>query len=288
MQKILILGSTGMLGHQVYFHLSEEIGFQVFDLSYRSKLREETIICDITDFDSLSEIIKNVRPDVIVNCIGILIKGSNKNPKNSILINAYFPHWLVSVADEIGSKVIHISTDCVFSGKKGGYIETDFRDADDVYGRGKALGEIFSEKHLTLRTSIIGPELKTGGEGLFHWFMEQSDFVNGYTSAYWGGVTTRALSKVISESIVRDLSGLVHITNGEKISKFELLQEFNKQFDRGLEIIPFEGKKVDKSLKTNREELQIQIPSYSEMIAEMRSFLLSHQNLYSSVYPNVR
>lgn len=288
MQKILILGSTGMLGHQVYFHLSEKSDFQIFDLSYRSKLREETIICDITDFDSLSEIIKNVRPDVIVNCIGILIKGSNQNPKNSILINAYFPHWLVSVADEIGSKVIHISTDCVFSGKKGNYFETDFRDADDVYGRGKALGEIFSDKHLTLRTSIIGPELKRVGEGLFHWFMEQSDIVNGYTSAYWGGVTTRELSKVISESIVRDLSGLIHITNGEKISKFELLQEFNEQFNRGLEIIPFEGKKVDKSLKTNRQELQIQIPSYSEMIAEMRSFMLSHQNLYSSVYPNVR
>jgi dTDP-4-dehydrorhamnose reductase len=288
MQKILILGSTGMLGHQVYFHLSEKSDFQIFDLSYRSKLREETIICDITDFDSLSEIIKNVRPDVIVNCIGILIKGSNQNPKNSILINAYFPHWLVSVADEIGSKVIHISTDCVFSGKKGNYFESDFRDADDVYGRGKALGEIFSDKHLTLRTSIIGPELKRVGEGLFHWFMEQSDIVNGYTSAYWGGVTTRELSKVISESIVRDLSGLIHITNGEKISKFELLQEFNEQFNRGLEIIPFEGKKVDKSLKTNRQELQIQIPSYSEMIAEMRSFMLSHQNLYSSVYPNVR
>ena len=288
MQKILILGSTGMLGHQVYFHLSEKSDFQIFDLSYRSKLREETIICEITDFDSLSEIIKNVRPDVIVNCIGILIKGSNQNPKNSILINAYFPHWLVSVADEIGSKVIHISTDCVFSGKKGNYFETDFRDADDVYGRGKALGEIFSDKHLTLRTSIIGPELKRVGEGLFHWFMEQSDIVNGYTSAYWGGVTTRELSKVISESIVRDLSGLIHITNGEKISKFELLQEFNEQFNRGLEIIPFEGKKVDKSLKTNRQELQIQIPSYSEMIAEMRSFMLSHQNLYSSVYPNVR
>lgn len=288
MQKILILGSTGMLGHQVYFHLSEKSDFQIFDLSYRSKLREETIICDITDFDSLSEIIKNVRPDVIVNCIGILIKGSNQNPKNSILINAYFPHWLVSVADEIGSKVIHISTDCVFSGKKGNYFESDFRDADDVYGRGKAMGEIFSDKHLTLRTSIIGPELKRVGEGLFHWFMEQSDIVNGYTSAYWGGVTTRELSKVISESIVRDLSGLIHITNGEKISKFELLQEFNEQFNRGLEIIPFEGKKVDKSLKTNRQELQIQIPSYSEMIAEMRSFMLSHQNLYSSVYPNVR
>lgn len=284
MQKILILGSTGMLGHQVYFHLRKRSIYQVFDLSFRNKLRDDTIICDITDFESLSAIIKNIRPDVIVNCIGILIKGSSDNPKNSILINAYFPHWLVSAADEIGSKVIHISTDCVFSGKKGGYVESDFRDADDVYGRGKALGEIYSDHHLTLRTSIIGPELKENGEGLFHWFMDQHGQVNGYTEAYWGGVTTLELSKVIEISIENSLTGLYHVTNGIPISKFDLLTLFNNVFLRGLVVNQYQGKKVDKSLKSEKVIPGINIPSYEDMLKQMREFMESKSELYQSIY----
>lgn len=288
MNKVLILGSTGMLGHQVYFHLSEKDCFEVFDLSFRNKLREETILCDITDFESLSEIIKNVRPDVIVNCIGILIKGSNQNPKNSILINAYFPHWLASLADQINAKMIHISTDCVFSGKKGGYVESDFRDADDVYGRGKALGEIFSDRHLTLRTSIIGPELKKNGEGLFHWFMNQAHSVNGFTEAFWGGVTTVELAKVIEKCIKEEIFGLYHVTNGIPVSKFDLLSLFNVEFGRNFKINSTEGKKVDKSLKTEYPEIFGPIPSYEDMISEMRSFIISNNSLYSSNYPDVR
>ncbi len=287
MKKILILGSTGMLGHQVVFRLNENPDLQVFDLSFRNKLRDQTIICDVTDFTKLENLIEEICPEFIINCIGILIKGSSENPKNSILINAYLPHFLVSVGDKIGAKVIHISTDCVFSGKKGGYIESDFRDADDVYGRGKALGEIFSVKHLTLRTSIIGPELKNNGEGLFHWFMNQSSEVNGFTQAFWGGVTTTELSKIIEFSIVNDLSGLFHVTNQNPISKFDLLQLLNVEFKKGLRINLVEGKKVDKSLKTMFPETIPQIPDYPQMIYEMRIWMQKNLNLYSSVYPNV-
>ncbi|WP_373398913.1 sugar nucleotide-binding protein [Algoriphagus halophilus] len=130
-------------------------------------------------------------------------KGFSRKSKNSIFINSYFPHWLVSEADKYGGQVIHISTDCVFSGKKGGYIEADFRDADDIYGRGKALGELIGGRHLTLRTSIIGPELKSNGEGLFHWFMNQKGETNGYTKAIWGGVTTFELAKVIKDCVFK-------------------------------------------------------------------------------------
>jgi dTDP-4-dehydrorhamnose reductase len=286
MKKVLILGSTGMLGHQVFFNLEKSKQFEIYDLSFRNKLRAETIICDITDFTKLEVIIKEIAPDVLVNCIGILIQGSNQNPKNSILINAYFPHWLTSVADATGSKVIHISTDCVFSGKKGAYVESDFRDADDVYGRGKALGEIFSNKHLTLRTSIIGPEIKKNGEGLFHWFMNQNVEVNGFTKAYWGGVTTTELSKVIFRAITENLSGLYHVTNGEAISKYELLSLFNKTFDRGVKINSVEGKSVDKSLKSEKPEIDFSIPSYEIMIEEMKTFMSEKESLYSSIYPN--
>lgn len=287
MKSVLVLGSTGMLGHQVFFRLDINPEYQVFDLSFRNKLREETIICDVTDFNRLEQVVKEIKPDFIVNCIGILIKGSNDNPKNSILINAYLPHFLVNVAEEIGSRVIHISTDCVFSGKKGGYLESDFRDADDVYGRGKALGEIFSTNHLTLRTSIIGPELKQNGEGLFHWFMNQSNEVNGYTQAFWGGVTTIELAKIIEESIQKETKGLYHITNGESISKFELLNLFNLEFEKDLKINSVEGKKVDKSLKSEYSGTFSAIPSYNQMINEMKVFMDHYKDLYSSIYPNV-
>lgn len=287
MRKVLVLGSTGMLGHQVVLRLTQNPDFEVFDLSFRNKFREESIICDVTDFDKLAHVIADVQPDFIVNCIGILIKGSNENPKNSILINAYLPHFLAAQGDKIGAKVVHISTDCVFSGKKGGYLESDFRDADDVYGRGKALGEINNENHLTLRTSIIGPELKANGEGLFHWFMSQSNEVNGYSQAFWGGVTTVELAKIVEFSIVNNLSGLFHVTNQKAISKFELLQLFNVEFNKGLRINLVEGKKVDKSLKTLFPEIIPQIPDYPQMIHEMRDFMEKNSNLYNTIYPNV-
>ncbi|WP_297337997.1 SDR family oxidoreductase [Algoriphagus sp.] len=287
MKKVLVLGSTGMLGHQVVLRLSQNPTFEVFDLSFRTKFRAETIICDVTDFQRLDQLINEIQPNIIVNCIGILIKGSNANPKNSILINAYLPHHLVALADSIGSKVIHVSTDCVFSGKKGGYVESDFRDADDVYGRGKALGEIFSDKHLTLRTSIIGPELKTNGEGLFHWFMNQSNEVNGFTQAFWGGVSTVELAKVIDIAMEKKLSGLYHVSNGEAISKFELLNLFNEYFELGIRVNPSLGKEVDKSLKTDHLEFLGLIPSYEEMILEMKRFMQSHPEIYSPIYPHV-
>ncbi|MBY0485819.1 MAG: sugar nucleotide-binding protein, partial [Flavobacteriaceae bacterium] len=154
--KVLILGSTGMLGHVLFNYLKFNSNFEIYDLVYRTKLREESIICDITNKESVKNIITEIKPDYIINCIGVLIHGSNTNPSNSIYINSFFPHYLVSIARAIDSKLIHISTDCVFSGLKGSYLETDFRDADDVYGRSKALGEINNDKDLTIRTSIVG------------------------------------------------------------------------------------------------------------------------------------
>lgn len=274
-KKVLILGSTGMLGHRVVFRLNDNPDFQVFDLSFRNKLRDQTIICDVTDFTKLEKLIQEIRPEFIINCIGILIKGSNENPKNSILLNAYLPHFLVSVGDKIGAKVIHISTDCVFSGKKGGYVESDFRDADDVYGRGKALGEILSDKHLTLRTSIIGPELKSNGEGLFNWVINQKNEVFGYTQAFWSGVTTFELANIIQFSINNGFTGLINITNGEKISKFKILELLNSELNLKLKVIPFEEKKVDKTLKSTYEGFHYKYKSYDGMIKEMCAEYLS-------------
>jgi dTDP-4-dehydrorhamnose reductase len=280
--KVLILGSTGMLGHQVFYNLINDKSFDVYDLSFRNKLRPETIICDVTDFEKLAEVILKIKPNVIVNCIGILIKGANDNPKNAILLNSYLPHWLASQSDQINAKLIHISTDCVFSGSRGSYSENDFRDADDVYGRSKALGEVNSGKHLTIRTSIIGPELKENGEGLFHWFLNQKGDINGFTKAFWGGVTTHECARAINYSIQNEISGLYNLTNGEKISKYEMLIEFNRILKRrDVKIHRIGGKHVDKSLISNRFEIKYKVPGFKIMFEDMVLNMNSNSHLYN-------
>ena len=255
--KVLVLGSTGMLGHVLFDYLQNLGKYELYDVVFRNKLREESIVCDITNRSKLSDVIKEIEPNYIINCIGVLIKGSQDDPSNAIYINAYFPHFLVKTANGINAKVIHISTDCVFSGKKGSYSETDFRDADDIYGRSKALGEFNSENHLTIRTSIVGPELKTNGEGLLHWFLNQTNTINGFKKAFWGGVTTLECAKAIENAITHDLGGLINLTNGLKISKYDMLLLFRDNFpNNNITINGVDGKEVDKSLISERSDFK--------------------------------
>ncbi|MDN3686517.1 dTDP-4-dehydrorhamnose reductase family protein [Cyclobacterium jeungdonense] len=284
MKKVLILGSTGMLGHQVYYKFNSLNKFEIFDISFRRQLRKESIICDITKLDELEKLLVKIDPDYIINCVGILIKGSSEDPANAIFINAYFPHWLASTAALVHAKLIHISTDCVFSGKSGGYQETDYRDADDVYGRSKALGEINDSTNLTLRTSIVGPELKANGEGLFHWFMNQQNTINGFKKSYWGGVTTVELSNVIAFCLDQESVGLINISNGEKISKYDLLNIFKEIFNKKIDINSVDGKEIDKSLISNRNDFKYSVPSYFQMIFEMKKFMEENRNLYQTIY----
>src|SRR5690554_4361861 len=284
-KRILILGSTGMLGHVFYHTVKENNNYEIVDVAFRNKLNDGTIICDVTDKHKLAKVIKEANPDYIVNCIGILIKGSTNNPANAIYINSYLPHYLNSLAKENEAKLIHVSTDCVFSGSKGGYTESDFRDADDVYGRSKGLGELFGKDSLTIRTSIIGPEIKAAGEGLLHWFLKQEGTINGYTQAFWGGVTTLELSSAILAALNQNISGLVHLTNGVAISKFEMLQLFKKEFNReNLNIEPLDNKKVDKSLKSERSDFNYTVPSYAQMFQKMHENMQENKDVYVKNY----
>ena len=227
--KVLVLGSTGLIGHQVFNYLFKTEKYELSNISYRKKLNHETILCDVRNQDQFIEIVKSISPDVIINCIGILIKGANLDPENAIFINAYFTHRLMSLADELNSKLIHVSTDCVFSGaKEMPYIEKDFKDGKDTYAKSKGLGEIINKNHLTLRTSVVGPELKRDGEELFHWFMSQEGRIKGFTKSYWSGVTSLELAKAVEWAIEEDIQGLYHITNGIPINKYELLMLFKK------------------------------------------------------------
>jgi dTDP-4-dehydrorhamnose reductase len=192
------------------------------------------------------------------------------------------PHRLARLADDIDAKLIHISTDCVFSGNKDtAYLESDYKDGAGNYAKTKGLGEIISKNHLTLRTSVVGPELKKNGEELFHWFMNQSGTISGYTKSIWSGVTTTELARAVDCAIRRDITGLHHVTNNASITKYELLNLFQKHTGRDITITAVGGKKADKSLIDTRELLDFQIPSYDLMVSEMVALIRKNQSLYS-------
>lgn len=280
--KILVLGSTGMIGHQVFNYLNRTEKYEMFNISYRKKLNKETILCSIRKEKQFIEIIANIKPDIIINCIGILINGSNSDTENAIFINSYMPHVLMNLSNSLNCKLIHISTDCVFSGEKEKpYVEKDFKDGKDTYAKTKGLGEIINTKHLTLRTSVIGPELKSDGEELFHWFMSQSGEINGYTKAIWSGVTTLVLAKAVEWAIENKITGLYHVTNNEIIDKYTLLNILKKHTQKKIIINPIKGKELNKSFTDTRKELNFIILGYDEMIKEMVSHIISKKYLYS-------
>lgn len=280
-KKVLLFGATGMAGHIAYYYLQSTERYELINVVYRTKLVKDSIVVDVTDKNAVTKLVEEVRPDLIINCIGVLIKGSKEHPDNAIFINAYFPHLLKKLSDKIGAKLIHISTDCVFSGKRGNYTESDFRDADDIYGRSKALGEIINDKDLTIRTSIIGPELKTNGEGSFHWFMHQTGQVNGFKTAIWGGVTTLELAKAIDNAIVQEQTGLIQLSNGIGITKYDLLNLFKKIWHRSnVNILPYDGNKIDKSIAKS-DKFAYEVPGYEVMLLEQYEWMRKNDKLYS-------
>ena len=172
--------------------------------------------------------------------------GPKPNYERAIYLNSYFPHFLKRICKKINSKLIHISTDCVFSGSKGGYSELDYRDGIGLYAETKKLGEVIDESNLTLRSSIIGPELKKSGVGLFQWFISNEGELQGYTQSIWSGVTTLELARAIKWAIDFDIIGLYHITNGLSISKHDLLKLFKVHLNRDITIVAVDGKDQDK------------------------------------------
>ena len=264
-----------MLGHVLLQKLLVKNTFEVYDVTRKKENRRNNFECDVTNLNSLFKIIKDINPDYIINCIGVLIKGSIQDPSNAILINALLPHKLAQFSKAINAKFIHISTDCVFDGSIGSYIETDIKTAQDIYGLSKSLGEINDDKNLTLRTSIIGPELKDDGEGLFSWFIKQKGEVNGFTESIWGGVTTLVLADVIIKSINENYTGLIHVTNGQPISKFDLLSLIKDKFElNNIDLKKVLGKKSDKSLNTKYDYFNV--PSYEHMIRDMHKYYLEN------------
>jgi len=219
--------------------------------------------------------------DVVINCIGILNQVADENKSLAVYLNSYLPHLVADTLKDKKTKLIHMSTDCVFAGNSGPYYEDSLRDGLTFYDRSKALGEVEDNKNLTFRNSIIGPDMNENGIGLFNWFMKQKGEINGFTRAMWTGVTTLTLAKAMEKAIKEDLCGLYNLVNNTSISKYDLLCLFNKYFrNNELKINKSESLNLDKSLRRKRNDFSFVVPTYEEMVSEMSVWVNNHKELY--------
>ncbi|MDQ7092673.1 SDR family oxidoreductase [Desulfosporosinus sp. PR] len=263
MSKVLILGGSGMLGHALFRFLSEDSGLEVYtsvrsskELSgWLSTERKKMVLqdVDILHEDSLVRVFTEVKPDLVVNCIGIIKQVPKaQDSVMTITMNALLPHRIALLCSAAGARMIHVSTDCVFDGKKGSYTEEDFSNAPDLYGRTKFLGEVTSPHCVTLRTSIIGHELK-GSHGLVEWFLKQEDTVRGFRKAIYSGFPTVELARIIRDFVIPypEMAGLYHVSS-DPISKYELLKLIAVQYGKTINIEPDNSVLVDRSLDSTR------------------------------------
>lgn len=282
--KVLVLGATGMLGHAVFRFLAADESFNVIG-SARSiasarllptELQGRIAIgVDVESVDSLAGLLAAERPTVVINCVGLVKQLSAANdPLIALPVNALFPHRLVRLCALAGARVVHVSTDCVFSGSKGMYEESDSSDAKDLYGRSKFLGEVDYANAITLRTSIIGHEL-TGAHGLIEWFLAQAAGINGYSMAIFSGVPTMELARIIRDYVIPNpaLRGVYHVA-AEPISKLDLLRLVANIYERATPIAPDASLKIDRSLNGARFRAATGYvaPSWPDLIRRMRDF----------------
>ena len=262
MHKVLILGCAGMLGHKLYqvlspdFDVTGTIRGSFNDIGKYGFFLQSRVVDGINaqDIARVKKVIQETRPDVVVNCIGI-VKSLEKQSGDllNIWINALFPHQLYEICRAEGIRLIHVSTDCVFSGKQGNYREDDASDAEDIYGKTKYLGEVREPDALTVRTSLIGRELASGNN-LIEWFLSnRGGRVHGYSNAIFSGFPTLHLSGIIADIITRypELNGVYHVS-AEPISKFSLLTLINRAMGLNIEIEEYPDFRCDRSLDSTR------------------------------------
>lgn len=283
-KKVLILGATGMLGNAVLRFFAAQGRYAVMG-SARSagglrllpaSLRDQLIAgVDVENPDSLTGLFARVQPDVVINCVGLVKQLAAANdPLVALPINALLPHRLAHLCTVARARLLHVSTDCVFSGRKGGYREEDVSDAEDLYGRSKYLGEVAYPHTVTLRTSIIGHELGSA-HGLIGWFLAQQSGVRGYRKAIFSGLPTVELARVMHDFVIpaTDLHGLYHVA-AQPIDKYTLLGHVAREYGKGIEITPDDQLRIDRSLDAARFAAATGYtpPAWPELIARMRQF----------------
>ncbi len=282
--KILVLGASGMLGNAMMRVLSERSGWQVHGTIrsegakryFHADIAERLLPgVDVENHDSLSQAFIRVRPDVVINCVGLVKQLADaEDPLQAIPMNALLPHRLARLCELSGARLVHMSTDCVFAGDKGGYRESDQSDADDLYGRSKFLGEVAYPHTITLRTSIIGHELQSE-HGLVNWFLSQQERCNGYTRAIFSGLPTVVLAGIIRDVVIPrpELHGVYHVA-AKPISKCDLLNLVAKVYGKHIEILPDDKLVIDRSLNADRfrDATGYVAPGWPELIEAMYTY----------------
>ena len=282
--RVLILGASGMLGNTLLRFYCRSEGFQAigsvrdtkaFGLLPTDLHPQVRVGFDLENGDRLAELLASTRPDVVINCAGIVKQlAASDEVMACVPINTLLPHRLSSLCALAGARLVHMSTDCVFSGSKGLYTETDTPDASDLYGRSKQMGEVTAPHALTLRTSIIGHEL-AGARSLINWFLSQPGPVKGYRRAIFSGLPTVEIARVIRDHVLPapHLSGLYHLS-ADPISKFDLLTLVAAQYGKRIEIQPDDIVAIDRSLDSTRfrKETQFEPRPWPEMIQAMHEF----------------
>ncbi|MDQ3630400.1 MAG: SDR family oxidoreductase [Actinomycetota bacterium] len=286
--RILVLGGSGMLGHKLSQVLSPRLDTHVTvrTAGRTGALDPARTLVDVSAdrFETVARAVTSVRPDVVINCIGIVKQArESRDPITSISINSLFPHRLAELCRAEGARLIHVSTDCVFSGRAGRYTENDVPDPVDLYGRSKLLGEAADGDCLTVRTSIVGREL-SGANGLLEWFLGQAGSVRGFQRAIFSGLTTQALAKVLA-SIISDhgaLTGIRHVAS-EPISKFDLLCLLKDVYGLDVEIVPDDEVVCDRSLDATKfeQETGVHTASWAEMAAGLAADATPYDQLRS-------
>lgn len=282
--RVLILGASGMLGNAMLRTLSQSEAYEVwgtarsasvlrhFDISLAQRI---VTGIDVENVDALTALLADVRPSVVVNCIGLVKQlAQADDPLSALPINALLPHRLARLCGLVGARFVHISTDCVFNGRKGGYRESDPSDAEDLYGRSKYLGEVAYPHAITLRTSIIGHELSSA-HGLVGWFLAQAGTVKGYRKAIFSGLPTAELSRIVRDVVLPqpELSGLYHVA-AEPIAKYDLLRLVRDAYGKTIAIEPDDSVAIDRSLNAERFQKAtgyVAAP-WPELVARMRDF----------------
>ena len=278
--KFFICGCNGMAGHTIGLYLQEQ-GHEVYGFDLRESQYIKSFAGNAFDTETIAKVIKEGQYDSVINCIGVLNQFAEQNHALATFLNSYFPHFLAKTTEGTDTQVIHMSTDCVFSGKRGSYTENDFQDGETFYDRSKALGELNDDKNITLRNSIVGPDINPNGIGLLNWFMHQTGEINGYTKAMWTGQTTLQLAKTMEVAARERAHGLVNTVPDHSISKYDLCGLFNKYFrNNALTIHPVEGVNADKSLKRTNFEFSYLIPDYETMVRELAEWVMKHKEMY--------
>lgn len=284
-----------MLGHKLFERLSSREDLEVYATArqpsnaakyFGPQLAKKIISegMDANDCDAVAKAIASIRPNLVVNCIGLIKQlPSSNDPIPALTINSLFPHRLALICKEAGARMVHISTDCVFSGDKGGYVERDFSDARDLYGRSKYLGEVNYEHCITLRTSIIGHELSSR-LGLVEWFLSQQGEVKGFAKAIYTGFPTVEFARIIGEYILPNprLSGVYHVSS-DPVSKYEVLKLVAEYYGKKVDIRRDEEFCLDRSLDSRRfrSATGYSPPSWPRLIEDMHD---DHES--SSIYRN--